>query len=301
MKLLDCFLFFNEQELLEERINALNGIVDVFIIIEFGETFSGQSKRQSIDLSVFGDEIYQKIKYCFIPKTNFFGKDDCLARTNLDRNLIWKHSNKPPKNLHESNLREINQRDSIASLIWDYAEDIDLIMVSDIDEIPDPLVLQKLKINFKKYLGKILYLEMDWRIFYSDLKCNDPWYGTYITNKARLKSFSVDELRVSSKIQGNPDGEVIEKAGVHLSYLGGLVAVKRKLDALGAQGMRVRVSKLLVNRFPKLVVYLMKIGFDLLLQGRTLKLIEKSEISYLSSKFMRKYSLSNTGNTTDES
>ena len=39
MKIYDCFIFFNEIEMLKIRFNYLNDIVDYFVIVEANTTF----------------------------------------------------------------------------------------------------------------------------------------------------------------------------------------------------------------------------------------------------------------------
>ena len=46
-KIYDCFMFNNENDLLEIRLNILNNYVDYFIIIESSETHSGLKKKIS--------------------------------------------------------------------------------------------------------------------------------------------------------------------------------------------------------------------------------------------------------------
>ena len=44
MKIFDCFIFFNELDLLELRLNVLNNSVDFFVIVESAITFQGEDK-----------------------------------------------------------------------------------------------------------------------------------------------------------------------------------------------------------------------------------------------------------------
>ena len=44
-KIYDCFMFNNENDLLEIRLNILNNYVDYFVIIESSETHSGLKKN----------------------------------------------------------------------------------------------------------------------------------------------------------------------------------------------------------------------------------------------------------------
>ena len=45
MKTFDCFLFFNELDLLEIRLNLLYSYVDYFVIVESEITFQGNLKE----------------------------------------------------------------------------------------------------------------------------------------------------------------------------------------------------------------------------------------------------------------
>ena len=44
MKVIDCFPFFNELDLLEIRLNELKDVVDVFVLTEAPFTFTGREK-----------------------------------------------------------------------------------------------------------------------------------------------------------------------------------------------------------------------------------------------------------------
>ena len=45
MKIYDCFLFFNELDLLEIRLNELDEVVDYFVIVEGESTFQSKPKE----------------------------------------------------------------------------------------------------------------------------------------------------------------------------------------------------------------------------------------------------------------
>ena len=49
-KIFDCFMFNNEEKLLEIRFNVLNKFVDHFVIIESEETHSGNKKKPHLKL-----------------------------------------------------------------------------------------------------------------------------------------------------------------------------------------------------------------------------------------------------------
>jgi hypothetical protein len=45
MKIIDCFTFYNELDLLNYRLNILNNVVDYFIIVESTHTHVGKEKN----------------------------------------------------------------------------------------------------------------------------------------------------------------------------------------------------------------------------------------------------------------
>ena len=122
MKVFDCFMFLNELDIIEMRMNILNDYVDYFVITESDLTFSGNEKpfifeKHSDKFKKFKDKIiYNKV---IVPK---------------NISITWD--------------REIFQRNSSTNILKDYAEDCDLILTSDADEIPS--------IYWLKYFKEIL-------------------------------------------------------------------------------------------------------------------------------------------------
>ena len=45
MKIFDCFTYFNEDLVLDIRLNILNKFVDYFVIVEANKTHSGKKKK----------------------------------------------------------------------------------------------------------------------------------------------------------------------------------------------------------------------------------------------------------------
>ena len=53
MKIFDCFMYFDEDLLLDLRLNILNDFVDKFIIIESNLTHTGKFKKLKFDINKF--------------------------------------------------------------------------------------------------------------------------------------------------------------------------------------------------------------------------------------------------------
>lgn len=108
-KVFDCFTFFNEIELLKIRLEELHDVVDFFVICEAPVTFRGEPKPLHFEKNrEMFDEYRDKIIHVVVT--------DLPTTSNP-----WD--------------REFAQRDALARGCW-MAEDSDMIMVSDADEIP---------------------------------------------------------------------------------------------------------------------------------------------------------------------
>ena len=62
MKLIDCFMYFDEDLVLEIRLNTLCDYVDQFIIVEAKQDHSGKQKKLNFDINKFS-KFKDKITY----------------------------------------------------------------------------------------------------------------------------------------------------------------------------------------------------------------------------------------------
>ena len=53
MKILDCFIFNDEIEILDIRFNVLNNFVDKFIIVESAINHQGNYKKKNFNINLF--------------------------------------------------------------------------------------------------------------------------------------------------------------------------------------------------------------------------------------------------------
>ena len=152
----DCFSYWDEDLLLDLRLNVLNKFVDYFVIVEGNKTWQNNSKKLRFDLNKFKNF---KDKIIYVPVTDLPDGNDPYLRENHQRNSILK------------------------GLVSANPEDI--IIISDLDEIPNP----KKIIKFKKSMKYAVFKQ---RHFYYKLnlqsKNNPFWYGSRICNYKDLKS-----------------------------------------------------------------------------------------------------------------
>ncbi len=165
----DCFTYFNEDLILDLRLNILDEFVDKFVIVEATKDHAGREKKLNFNLNN-----YSKFKN----KINYIVVEDMPVTVNSFVKGKVKY--------HENFVRENYQRNQIARGIQE-ASDNDLIIVSDVDEIPN---LKKIK-NFNVNKCTIFYQK-----FYQyklNLLTGTNWPGSRIIKKkifnfsARLK------------------------------------------------------------------------------------------------------------------
>ena len=164
MALYDCFMYFDEDMLLDIRLNILNDSVDKFIIAEATKTHSGDDKKLNFDLNNFSK---------FKDKINYLVIDD------LPKNL-----GKYKKGWSDSHLRDQHQRNSLSRGLVNCHEN-DLIMISDLDEIPNPEKISK----FNKEKKYACFLQKNFHQKLNLLNTTiENWPGTKICIKKYLKS-----------------------------------------------------------------------------------------------------------------
>jgi len=173
MKIFDCFMFYDEELLLDIRLNILDKYVDFFVIVESEYFHNGKKRKLKFDINKF-QKFEDKIIY-------IIHKNEPLEIAKLsDKDSEDIKSYKLILNAH---LRENDQRNHISKGLTD-ADDDDLILVSDVDEIPNFDYM-----NPSKVKNKIIMFEQE--IFYYKFNRylpNFTWYGTKACKKKNLIS-----------------------------------------------------------------------------------------------------------------
>ena len=208
-KIFDCFMFNNEEKLLEIRLNVLNKFVDHFVIIESEETHSGNKKNITFDI-----DKYPKFK----------------------EKIIYKKINSFPTGL-SSWQKENYQRNYIVNCL-NQAKGNDIVMISDLDEIPN---LENIKL--KNYNEKIIVFNQKLFFYKMNFGANTAnWHGTRACQKKFLKSpqwlrnlkthkkykfYRLDKLLFSKNYERS--FKIINNGGWHFTWLGDLDFIKNKL------------------------------------------------------------------------
>jgi len=168
MNIIDCFMYYDEDLVLDIRLNTLNKYVSFFIICEANFNHNGTKRDFRFNIENFSKF---KEKIIYIP----------LEQQPLNLKTIKEEDSKLLKNskiLDNALLRENFQRNYLRKEIEKF-NDNDLILISDLDEIPN---LE----NFA-YKAKITFFEQ--KMFYYKLNLlqeNFIWHGSRISKKKHL-------------------------------------------------------------------------------------------------------------------
>jgi beta-1,4-mannosyl-glycoprotein beta-1,4-N-acetylglucosaminyltransferase len=232
MKLYDCFQFFNELDLLEIRLELLHEIVDYFVIVESNKTHSNLNKDYLLEENLSSFDRYKHkiiyIKETFPEKIFEYEKRQETSKKDIIYNQIislFEEDSENDLKLFETFARDYLQREYIKMGLTD-AEDDDIILISDLDEIPHPSIVKKIK-SEKLYDRCVM---MDCHNFFINNLCHTNWYGTVTTSFSETKNKSLTKIR-----NQRVTCEKFSNAGWHLSYVGGKDRIKSKIMSYSHQ------------------------------------------------------------------
>jgi len=184
--LVDAFMFYNELDILELRLSVLDRHVDRFVLVESEVTHVGGPKEL----------FFQKNRDRFakwLPKIEHVIVTAADAPSDTDP---WS--------------REKYQRECILRGLEGVPDDA-VVMVSDVDEIPDMD-----KVRYEKLEHAMTSVHM-WLFIYSleYMLTSEPWFGTVITNCELLRRVGPNSLR-----DARWKMPCFQYAGWHLSSFG---------------------------------------------------------------------------------
>ena len=226
-KIYDTFIFFNELDLLEIRLNTLNDYVHYFVLVEATKTFTGvQKPLYYLENKDRFKKFENKIIHVIVNdmpdsfdvlknKTSDYLQDsilyDCLTTPNVPKHEVhW--------------LREFYQKECVKKGLVN-ANDEDFIFVSDLDEIWDPSLTYDFNFDGNFRLNQKMFS------FFLNLESSEHWYGTVGTKYKNLKNYSINHIRTPNRNKYS----LIENAGWHFTFQGGEKMVKEKIESYGHQ------------------------------------------------------------------
>ena len=202
---IDCIPFFNELDILKLRLHILDPLVDRFVIEEATHTFSGLPKDLCFEKN---REMFEE----FLPKITYLVVDNSPEEIST----------------HE---RDKFQKNALAKALTDASEE-DVLILSDVDEIPNPVVLHELVKRFDP--DKIYHLAQ--RNFYCYLNMEEVsgnllsitgefpgverrmWLGTKVFAKKNIPESGIIDLREISP--EDPRSVRVADGGWHFGYMG---------------------------------------------------------------------------------
>lgn len=201
----DSFQFFNELDILLLRMHILNDVVDKFVISESTVTFSGDPKPL---FYAENKEIFKEFEHKII--------HNVVDDTPMDCNAF---------------IRDHHQKCAVARGL-EGCKPEDIIIFSDVDEIPNPETLKKILPDVED--GKIYMMAQ--RLFYCYLDMEEVsgkllsvtgefegiekpmWLGTKVCRYRLLEQYTTEELRNKEQ---QAIGVRVPDGGWHFSYMGG--------------------------------------------------------------------------------
>lgn len=173
MKLFDCFMYYDEDLLLNIRLNILSKFVDKFVISEAKYLHNGKRKKLNFQINKF-EKFKNKIEYIVVdrePKNiiPISSKDDIQTADE--------------KKILNSLKRENFQREMLLKGLIDIDNE-DVIMISDIDEIPnlDSFKINELNNDIAIFKQKMFYYKFN--LYYE----NFNWFGSKAVKKKNFIS-----------------------------------------------------------------------------------------------------------------
>lgn len=228
MKIYDCFCYFNEDMLLELRFETLWNYVDYFVITEASYTHAGNDRKTQFDISKFS-KYESKIRYLQ------------LDQRPPGENDFWKNEN--------------FIRNNIANGLFD-ANPEDLILISDLDEIPRPEKISLYDRSFIRgdfdqnyysyYLNNLWIGDVDknnvllagsniWRG--SKITTYDYFINFFKANATSVRSYKSIGIFRSIKREWFKrfNVQLIENGGWHFTWVFGLDDIVKKLESTAHQ------------------------------------------------------------------
>ena len=152
MDIYDCFMYYDEDLLLDIRLNSLDKYVKKFVITEATYTHNGSKKKLNFDIQKY-KKFQDKIEYIIVdqqpPNIIEIGKQDTAKI--LEEKLILNGM-----------ARDYFQRENLKRGLKDLDKN-DLVIISDLDEIPnlENLDLNRVKNNIIIFQQKMFYYKFN--------------------------------------------------------------------------------------------------------------------------------------------
>ena len=220
MKIIDTFLFYNEEKILDFRLNYYKDVVDYFVIVEATKTFSG------VDKPLYFESI--KHKYSHIENIIYV-----VVRDMPDHiTITFDNTQQIPQSVNWQ--REYYQRNYIKEALKQVPNisHEDWIVIADVDEFPnrDKLTTVRLSNDYFSSPDKIGYtLEFDMYYYNITSKLDNKWY------KCKLLRYHVVKTNDLNVVRDATYYPLLIEFGWHFSYFFSPEMIKNKIQAFSHQ------------------------------------------------------------------
>lgn len=241
MKTYDCFIFHNELDLLELRLNMLNDCVDYFVIVESAITFQGAEKEFLFEknrsrFAKFENKIIHfKVDHYTIDFTNLPYVAEPKNTDEVVLNKIYKFIDECPHFDKKTQFwwgNDFFQRECIWRAIAVADPKIgDLILLSDVDEIPDPSAVIKVKKRITA--DSLIYFQQHEFCYFLNYYHNTNWIGTCCFVFSEFAVPSLNAIRAAAKTSNVSSLQTINDSGWHFTSMGNIEAIKNKIRSWG--------------------------------------------------------------------
>ena len=280
-------MYFDEDVVLDVRLNTLNAYVDNFIIVESLFSHKGEKRDLKFDIKKFS-KFKNKITYLVYDK-----EPDEIS----DINEFDSENEKSVKYIINAAHRENGQRNFIIEGLK-RANDEDIILISDLDEIPN------LKnINFNNLKDKLIFFNQEMFYYRFNLKLpNYNWVGTRSCVKKRLispqwlrniKNKNYPFYRIDTYFSKNKYSNIkfINNGGWHFTNLKTSKEIKHKLKSY-LHHREFDLNPLAVNDIEKLIRE-KKAIYDLNVDKRSQKIGDGNKLESYDIKNLPSYIFNN--------
>tara|TARA_B100000029_G_scaffold372986_1_gene367169 strand:- start:10002 stop:10892 length:891 start_codon:yes stop_codon:yes gene_type:complete len=227
MKIYDCFMYLDEDIVLDLRLNYLDNYIDKFVIVESKFTHSGKERSLNFNIKKF-EKFKKKIIYLVLDR-----EPPDIENVNDNDNENTKNS----KYILNGMRRDFYQRNFIVNGLKESSNE-DFILISDLDEIPklDNIDLFSIREKFVFFKQKMFYYKFN--------LCSESvtWTGTRGCKKKHLKSpqwlrnikdrsYPVWRLDIIFSKNKYSNINLIQDGGWHFSYIKTPEDIEKKLKS----------------------------------------------------------------------
>jgi len=213
-KIYDCFMFNGENQILEIRLNLLDKYVDYFVIVESNISHTGVRKKNLFKINKY-KKLKKKIRYILV-------KDMPKNPEGFFLNKKWWNKNWERENF---------QRNQIIRGLKD-AKPHDIILISDVDEIPDFK-----KINLRKINKLVVCEQLNLRYKFNLICGYQPiWQGTrilkrkYLTNVQSVRNVYKQKCKPWQFVKMLLNPKTIQNCGWHFSWILSPQNIRKKIE-----------------------------------------------------------------------